>query len=236
MTWFLDNIDDVRELFVRHTWISVVSTVIGFVLALPVGWFANRHRRLRGVVVAGFGVLYTIPSIALFILLPGILGTGILSVTNVIVALSIYAAAVMVRTATDAFGSVSPAVLDAAAAAGFSTPQRVFRVELPLAGPVLLAGLRVVSVSTVSMLSVASLIGVSNLGSLFTDGFRRDFLTEIVIGIIGIVVLAVVLDLLLNLAGRLLLPWSSAQRTSPVRAPVSRWHEFFARMPGGVRS
>jgi osmoprotectant transport system permease protein len=214
VSWFLDNVDYVRELFVRHAWISVVSTLIGFALALPVGWYANRHPRLGGVSVTGFGVLYTIPSIALFILLPGILGTGFLSVTNVIIALSVYAAAVMVRTASDAFGSVSPAVLDAATAAGFSTSQRVFRVELPLAGPVLLAGLRVVSVSTVSMLSVASLIGVSNLGSLFTDGFRRDFLTEIVIGIIGIVVLAVVLDLLLNLAGRLLMPWASAQRTA----------------------
>jgi osmoprotectant transport system permease protein len=163
--------------------------------------------------VALVGVLYTIPSIALFVLLPGILGTGFLAVTNVIVALSLYAAAVMVRTVADAFGSVSPAVLDAATAAGFSKRQRVFRVELPLAGPVLLAGLRVVSVSTVSMLSVASLIGVSNLGSLFTDGFRRDFLTEIVVGIVGIVVLAVLLDALLVVAGRLLLPWTRGQRT-----------------------
>src|SRR5690606_8338965 len=105
-------------------------------------------------------------------------------------------------------GSVSPQVVDAATASGFSSGQRVFRVELPLAGPVLLAGLRVVSVSTVSMLSVASLIGVSNLGSLFTDGFRRDFLTEIVIGIAGIVLLAILLDLLLVLAGRALMPWT----------------------------
>lgn len=234
MTWFLDNVDYVRELFVRHAWISVVSTLIGFLIALPVGWFANRRRRLRGVVVTGFGILYTIPSIAMFILLPGILGTPILSVTNVVIALSIYAAAVMVRTAADAFGSVSPAVLDAASAAGFSTTQRVFRVELPLAGPVLLAGLRVVSVSTVSMLSVASLIGVSNLGSLFTDGFRRDFQTEIVIGIIGIVVLAVVLDALLTLVGRLLMPWSAKQRTPVVRE--SRWHGVFARLPGGAKA
>jgi len=213
MTWFFDNIDMIRELFVRHAWISVVSTVIGFVIALPVGWYANEHPRLRGVAVAIVGVLYTIPSIALFVLLPGILGTGFLSVINVIIALSIYAAAVMVRSAADGFGSVSPAVLDAASAAGYSRPQRVFRVELPLAGPVLLAGIRVVSVSTVSMLSVATLIGVSNLGSLFTDGFRRDFQTEIVVGILGIVVLALVLDALLVLAGRLLMPWTRGQKT-----------------------
>ncbi len=208
MSWFLDNLDLVRELFVRHLWISVLSTAIGFVVSLPVGWYANEHPRIRGASVALIGVLYTIPSLAVFVLLPGILGTGFLSVINVLIALSTYAAAVMVRTTTDAFGSVSPAVLDAASAAGYSRTQRVFRVELPLAGPVLLAGLRVVSVSTVSMLSVATLVGVSNLGSLFTDGFRRDFQTEIVIGILAIVVLAVVLDLLLVLAGRLLMPWS----------------------------
>jgi osmoprotectant transport system permease protein len=217
MSWLVDNIDMIRELFVRHAWISVVSTVIGFVIALPVGWYANEHPRLRGAAVAIVGILYTIPSLALFVLLPGILGTGILSVVNVVVALSVYAAAVMVRSAADAFGSVSPAVLDAASAAGFSRRQRVFRVELPLAGPVLLAGLRVVSVSTVSMLSVATLIGVSNLGSLFADGYRRDFQTEIVIGILAIVVLALAIDLLIVLAGRLLLPWTHPQRTVAAR-------------------
>ena len=217
MSWFLDNIDYVRELFVRHAWISVVSTLIGFAIALPVGWYANEHPRLRGVSVAVVGILYTIPSLALFVLLPGILGTGILSVVNVVVALSIYAAAVMVRAAADAFGSVAPEVLDAASAAGFSRRQRVFRVELPLAGPVLLAGLRVVSVSTVSILSVATLIGVSTLGSLFTDGLRRNFQTEIVIGIIATVVLAVALDLLIVLAGRLLLPWTTGRRTAAPR-------------------
>ncbi len=212
MTWFLDNIDLVRELFVRHAWISAVSTLIGFAVSLPIGWFANEHPRIRGASVALVGIFYTIPSIAAFVLLPGLLGTGFLSVINVVVALSTYAAAVMVRTTSDAFGSVSPAVLDAASAAGYSRPQRVLRVELPLAGPVLLAGLRVVSVSTVSMLSVATLVGVSNLGSLFTDGFRRDFMTEITIGILAIVVLAILFDLLLNLAGRLLMPWTTADR------------------------
>lgn len=208
MTWLLDNVDLVRELFVRHAWITVVSTLIGFAVALPIGWFAQRHPHLRGASVALVGALYTVPSIAVFVLLPGILGTGFLSVVNVIIALSTYAAAVMVRTAVDAFDSVADSVLDAATASGFSTAQRTLRVELPLAGPVLLAGLRVVSVSTVSMLSVASLIGVANLGSLFTDGFRRDILDEILVGIAAVVVLAILLDMLLVLAGRLLMPWS----------------------------
>ncbi len=208
MTWVSDNLDLLRELFLRHAWISALSTLIGFAVAVPIGWYAHRHPRLRGISVALVGVLYTIPSLALFVLLPGILGTGILSTVNVIVALSTYAAAVMVRTAVDAFDSVSPPVLDAATASGFSSSQRTLRVELPLAGPVLLAGVRVVSVSTVSMLSVASLIGVANLGSLFTDGFRRDIVDEIVAGIAAIVLLAIVLDVLIVLAGRLLMPWS----------------------------
>ena len=208
MSWFLDNVDLIRELFVRHAWISALSTLIGFAVALPIGWYAHRHPRLRGISVALVGILYTIPSLALFVILPGILGTGILSTINVIVALSTYGAAVMVRTAVDAFDSVSAVVLDAATSAGFSSAQRTLLVELPLAGPVLLAGLRVVSVSTVSMLSVASLIGVANLGSLFTDGFRRDILDEIVVGIAAIVVLAILLDLVLIVVGRLLMPWA----------------------------
>lgn len=211
MSWFLDNLDLVGELFWRHAWISVVSIAIGFVVSLPIGWYANAHPRIRGGAIAAIGVLYTIPSLAVFVLLPPILGTGFLSVANVLVALSTYAAAIMVRTTADAFGSVSGEVLDAASAAGYSPAQRVFRVELPLAGPVLLAGLRVVSVSNVSILTVATLIGVSNLGSLFADGFRRDFQTEIVVGILATVVLALLLDLLLVLGGRLLMPWATAR-------------------------
>jgi len=131
---------------------------------------------------------------------------------NVVVALSIYAVALLVGTAANAFSAVSPAVLDAATASGYSDAGRGLKVELPLAGPVLLAGLRVASVSTVSLVSVGALIGVSSLGSLFTDGFRRDFTTEIVVGVLGTVVLALVFDLILVAAGRVLMPWSTGAR------------------------
>jgi osmoprotectant transport system permease protein len=152
----------------------------------------------------------------LFVILPGIIGTGFLSPWNVVIALTIYAAAIMVRSSTDAFTSVSPGVLDAATATGYSSGQRGLMVELPLAGPVLLAGLRVVSVSTVSLVSVGAIIGVSSLGSLFTDGFRRSFTTEILVGVAGIAVLALLFDLLLVLAGRLLMPWAALARPSGV--------------------
>lgn len=212
MSWFLDNFSYVWSLTMRHAWLSAVPIVIGFIVALPIGWYADRHPRLRGGLLGFVGILYTIPSLALFAVLPGLLGTGFLSPVNVIIALSIYAAAVMVRTASDAFGSVSSAVLDAASASGYSPAQRALRVQLPLAGPVLLAGLRVVAVSTVSLVSVGALIGVSSLGSLFTDGYRRTFNTEIIVGIAAIVVLALVFDLVLVALGRLLLPWASLGR------------------------
>jgi len=216
MTWAWDNRSTILDLTLTHAWLSALPLTIGFLLALPVGWYASRHPRLRGSLLSVGSVLYSIPSLPLFVILPGIIGTGFLSPANVVIALTIYAAAIMVRSATDAFTSVSPAVLDAATATGYSSRQRGVAVELPLAGPVLLAGLRVVSVSTVSLVSVGALIGVTSLGTLFTDGFNRDFTTEIVVGVVGIVVLAVVFDALLVMAGRLLMPWASLARPAGV--------------------
>lgn len=218
MTWAWDNREQVLDLALTHAWLSAVPLVLGFVIAVPIGWYASRHRALRGPVLSAGSILYSIPSLPLFVLMPGIIGTGFLSPLNVVIALTIYAAAIMVRSSTDAFTSVSPQVLDAAEATGYSSRQRGMAVELPLAGPVLLAGLRVVSVSTVSLVSVGAIIGVSSLGSLFTDGFRRSFTTEILVGVAGIVVLALVFDLLLVLAGRLLMPWASLTRPSTVTA------------------
>lgn len=214
MTWFRDNTDKVVDLLLSHLWLSALPIVLGFVIAVPIGWYAHRHPRLRGVLLSLAGVLYTIPSLAFFLVLPSIVGTPILSPANVVIALTIYAVAIMVRSASDAFESVSPGVLDAATATGYAATGRAFAVELPLAGPVLLAGLRVVAVSTVSLVSVGALIGVSNLGSLFTEGYRTDNTPEILIGVIGIVLLALVLDGVLVVAGRLLMPWTST-RTAP---------------------
>jgi osmoprotectant transport system permease protein len=218
MTWAWDNRSTILDLTLTHAWLSALPLLIGFLLALPVGWYASRHPRLRGSLLSVGSVLYSIPSLPFFVILPGLIGTGFLSPANVVIALTVYAAAIMVRSATDAFTSVSPAVLDAATATGYSSRQRGIAVELPLAGPVLLAGLRVVSVSTVSLVSVGALIGVSSLGTLFTDGFNRDFTTEIVVGVVGIVVLAVVFDALLVMAGRILMPWASLSRPAGVDA------------------
>lgn len=213
MDWIWASRAELASLTLAHAWLSAIPVIVGLLVAVPIGWWVSRHPRAGGVLLGIGSVLYTIPSLALFVILPAILGTGFLSPLNVIVALSIYAVALLIRTAADAFASVSDAVLDAATAAGYSRAGRGFGVELPLAGPVLLAGARVASVSTVSLVSVGALIGVSSLGSLFTDGFRRDFTTEIVAGVVGTVLLALAFDAILVLSGRLLLPWTAGDRS-----------------------
>ena len=207
MRWLSENFPYVRGLLWQHAWLSIVPVVVGLVVAVPVGWWASRHRRWRGFILGMGGIVYTLPSLPLLIVLPGLLGTSFLDPTNLVVVLSAYAAALLVRTATDAFSSVPAIVVESAQAAGYSRVQQVLGVELPLAGPVLLAGLRVASVSTVSLVTVGALIGVSNLGALFTDGFQRGFNTEIYIGVVGVVGLALVLDLVWLLLARLAMPW-----------------------------
>lgn len=211
MRWLWTNLDYVAELTWQHAWLSLLPTVAGFVLAVPLGWWASRRVVAAGVIVTGANIAYAIPSLPLFVILPGLLGTRILNPINVAVALTVYAVAVMIRPAVDGFAAVDPAVRRSATAMGYSWWQRAVAVELPVAAPMLLAGVRVVMVSTVSLVSVGALVGVRSLGSLFTNGFQRHFATQIMIGIVGTVALALLLDLLLVLAGRWLLPWTRIQ-------------------------
>ena len=141
-------------------------------------------------------------------LLPPLLGISFLSELNVLIALTVYAVALMVRSVTDALGSVEPDVRQSATAVGYSGWGRFWMVEFPLAGPVLLAGLRVVSVSTVSLVTVGVLVGAQTLGYLFTNGLQRGIAAEIVTGIVMTVVVAVIFDVALVLLGRLLMPWN----------------------------
>ncbi|MFF1879057.1 ABC transporter permease [Leifsonia sp. NPDC058230] len=214
MSWLWSNFGLVWDLTVAHVTLSVFPIIIGFIVSLPIGWVANRYHASRGVLLTISGILYAIPSLPLFVAMPVLIGTKILNPINVIVALSIYAVALMVRSVADALASVSGDVLQSATAVGFSTWKRFWTVELPLAGPVLLAGLRVVSVSTVSLVSIGSLVGVSSLGNLFTDGLNRSFNDEVVIGIVAIMIIAAVFDTALVLLGRLLLPWTRVDHRS----------------------
>jgi osmoprotectant transport system permease protein len=208
MVWLWENRDLVLGLTLVHARLSIIPIVVAFTASVPLGWVANRHPVLRFIILFVAGVLFTVPSIALFIVLPPILGTRILDEANIVVALSIYGVALMARGGADAFASVPRDVTYSSTAIGFSGANRFFAVELPLAGPVLLANLRVVAVSTVSLVSVGSLIGVDSLGTLFLNGYQRTFPTEIVIGIVFVVLLAVAFDRALVAIGRLLMPWT----------------------------
>jgi osmoprotectant transport system permease protein len=216
--WLESNFDLVWQLTLAHIALSVPPIIIGFIIAIPLGWIANRYQITRGTILVVLGLLYTIPSLPLFIFMPIILGTPLLSSVNVTVALTIYAVALMVRTAADGLASVDKDTLLAASAMGYSGWQRFWRVELPLAGPVLLSGLRVVSASTVSLATIGSVVGVTSLGYLFINGFQRNIPGEVITGIVAVLVIAIVFDLILVLLGRLVLPWSRRERTGRSRA------------------
>jgi len=192
---------------VTTAWLSLLPLLAGLALALPAGWLAHRYRWAGPLLVGGSGILYTIPSLVMFLVLPGLLGTPLLSPANVAVALTVYVFALMARTVADALRSVPAEVMAAAAAMGHSDLQRLRAVQLPLAVPVIASGLRVAAVSNVSLVSVASVIGVSQLGQLFTLGSSTETLAPIVLGLILFAALAVAFDLAILAAARALTPW-----------------------------
>lgn len=201
----------------EHVYLSLLPLVLGIVLALAIGWAAHRAARMRTFVQVFANLLYTVPSLALFVVIPGIIGTKILDDVNVVVALAIYSAALLVRPVLDALDAVDPHIVAAATAMGFKPLRRFFSVELPLAVPVLTAGVRVASVSNISLVSVGAVIGSGGLGLLFTDGFNREYLAPIVVGIVLTMLLALVIDLLLVLLRRVLTPWTRAAETAGPR-------------------
>jgi len=205
--WFLGHLDQVWQLMLSHAVLALIPLVAGLLLAIPLGWLAKRYRVLYSPLIVGTGLLYTIPSLALFILMPLVLGTGILDPVNVVVALTIYTIALLVRTVADGLGSVPDDVVQAATAMGIGRVRRFWSVELPLAVPVIAAGLRVAAVSNVSIVSVAALLGIPQLGSLFTDGFARNFLDPIAVGILACMVLALAMDLAILWISRAVTPW-----------------------------
>lgn len=207
LSWIAATAPAIVGLLVAHLVLSVAPVLIGLALAIPVGWFAHGVPLLRTLILGVSGVLYTVPSLALFVLLPRVIGTRILDPLNVVVALAVYAFALLVRTVVDGLGSVSPEARQAAEAMGYRRLGRFLTIELPIATPVVLAGLRVATASAVSIVSVASLIGIDQLGSLFTQGMQLQFVTPIMVGIVLCLLLAVCLDGLILLADRLLTPW-----------------------------
>jgi osmoprotectant transport system permease protein len=197
----------IGSLLGEHLYLSVVPVVLGLVIALPVGIVCARYRRLYGPVLAATSILYAIPSLALFVFLIGI--TGLRNET-VLIPLTLYTLSVLVRNVVDGMRSVPEPVRDAATGMGFGPLRRLVQVELPVAIPLVVAGVRVATVSNISMVSIGSLLGFGGLGQLFTTyGIQLNFFTTaIIVGVVLSVALAVAADALLVGLQRLLTPWA----------------------------
>lgn len=208
MNYLLTHLDDAWTLTLIHLRLSLVPIVLGLIIAVPIGAVIQRTTQPRRVVTVIASIVFTIPSLALFVVLPLIIPTRILDEANVIIALTLYTTALLVRAVPEALDAVPPEVLDAATAVGYRPLTRILKVELPLAVPVLIASLRVVAVTNISMVSVGSVIGIGGLGTWFTEGYQANKSGQIIAGIIAIFVLAVVIDTLILLAGKVITPWT----------------------------
>lgn len=216
--WLERNLDDIGSATGEHLYLALLPVLAGLLISLPLGWAASRWVLARGILVPLAGVLYTIPSLALITLVPLLMGTQIIDPLNVQVPLAIYTIALLVRSVSDALLAVPGEVTAAATAIGYRPLRQFLAIELPLAIPVIIAGLRVAVVSAMSLTAVGALVGIGGLGGLITEGFLRNNGVELVVAIVLIVVIALVIDALLLLVGRLITPWSRARRGTEATA------------------
>ena len=212
MRWLSLNWPYAVELALRHLGLTVPAVLLSIVVAVALGRVAHRRPRLGGVVLGAASLLYAVPALPLLIVIPVVLGLPLRSPATLVTALTVYGTALLVGTATDAFRSVDAAVREAAEAMGYARAALFWRVDLPLALPVLLSGVRVTTVSTVGLVTIGALVGIPSLGTLLTDGFQRGIAGEVVTGVLATMALALLLDALLVAVGRLLTPWQPRRR------------------------
>jgi osmoprotectant transport system permease protein len=216
-SWFNSaNIDRLRGLFVEHIQLTVLALLIGLLIAVPMAVLAVRYRRLYSPLLNITGVLFTIPSAALFIacfaFLP--IATFGLKPTTSLLGLTIYTLLILFRNTVAGLDSVPPDVNEAATAMGFTRRRRLFRVEFPLALPVIIAGVRIAAVTTLGLVTVTAFIGQGGLGQLFITGFQRRYTMEVAVGVAASFAVAIVVDLLLVRLERGLTPWSQSRRAA----------------------
>ncbi len=210
--WIGSHLDDLWDLTVEHIMLTVIAVGVGFVLSFGLALVVLRWRGTYGPITAFAGILYTIPSLALFALLVPITG---LSALTAEIALVSYTLLILVRNIVIGVDGVPVDARDAADGMGFTSRGRFWRVELPLALPVIVAGLRIATVTTIGLVTVSALIGQGGLGRLINDGLQRAFPTMTITGAVLSVMLAVVADVLFVLALRRLTPWDRARRATP---------------------
>jgi osmoprotectant transport system permease protein len=220
-SWIPGNWSQILELTKQNAFLGIVSPLIGLAISLPLGVVAARWRWLYPPTLVVINVVYAIPSLALFIALIPAFG---LTDTTVIIGLTVFSLCVILPNVVAGMRGVPASVKQAATAMGYGPLRRLVTIELPLATPVIIAGLRVGVVSSVSLASVGQIIGVSSLGYLFIDGEQRDFPTEIYVGLFMVIALAVVCDLILVGVRRALTPWASGRNRVPgIRRRVLPW-------------
>ncbi len=199
--------DDLGQALVQHLVIVVVSVALGLALAFPLALLARRYRTLQGAVVGTTTAIYTIPSLALFSLLVPLTGLG---PVTVVIGLGLYSLTILVRSILDGLGSVPADVRESAVGMGYAARRMLLRVELPLAMPTIMAGMRVATVSTVALTTVGAILDYGGLGDLLIAGNQSNFKAQVLATSVLCVLLAIVLDLLLVGVQRLLTPWTRA--------------------------
>lgn len=203
--WIGRNAGALRDRGWEHIYLTVVSVAAGFVIAAALTALVMRHRRTYGPITALTGILYSIPSLALFAALVPIIGIGEL---NAIVALTSYTLLILIRNMVAGIDGVAAAVKEAADGMGYTRRQRFWSTELPLAAPVIIAGLRIASVTTVGLVTVSSLLGLGGFGFYILRGINTFNWTQITVGIVGSVILATVIDVAFIMLSRLITPWA----------------------------
>lgn len=212
--WFDErNVGRLQDLFVQHVQLTVLALVLGLVIAVPLAVAAVRWRALYTPLLNVTGVLFTVPSAALFIAIFAFLPTSTfgLKPTTSLVGLTIYTLLILFRNTVAGLDSVPRDVTEAATAMGYTLGRRLLRVEFPLALPVIIAGVRIAAVTTLGLVTITAFIGQGGFGQLFITGFQRRYTMEVAVGVVASVLLAVVVDLALVWAERLLTPWSQTR-------------------------
>jgi osmoprotectant transport system permease protein len=207
--WIADHAGDIGSRTLEHVELTAIAVVIGFAISLPLGIWAHRHRRVYPPITFVTGLLYTIPSLALFVLLLPFTG---LTTTTAEIGLVSYTLLILIRNIVAGLDAVPPDVKEAARGMGYTNRQLLWRVELPLAMPVIIAGIRIATVTTVGLVTVTALIGKGGAGQFILLGLQRFFSTATIVGAVLSAGLALAADALLLGAQRVLTPWSRGAR------------------------
>jgi osmoprotectant transport system permease protein len=215
LDWIVSNLGRIWTLLLEHVYLTVIAVGIGLAISFALALVIRDRPRFYGPIIGITGTLYAIPSLALFALLTPVTGLG--TVLTAEIALVSYTLLILTRNIVEGLRGVPPDAIEAAAGMGYTPAQRLLRVELPLALPIIVAGLRIATVTTVGLVTITALIGMGGLGYLIvTIGINRGSfgLTQTIVGIVLAVGLAVVADLLLLALQRALTPWARRRATA----------------------